>query len=400
MSLWSSAALRRGSAHLVAAAAAVMVTTTTAEPTAIDPTVEIVPGTHFRREAGPAKRVHAAMTLPQRVGQLFMVGTPATQADPATRGQIGRYHVGNVMLTGRSYGGTATPARVAAAMQALTSRTATAGAGLLVATDQEGGAVQVLRGPGISEIPSALEQGGWSAPQLREAAGRWARQLRAAGVNMNLAPVLDTVPSPAAAPGNAPIGFYGRQYGYSVRQVTRKGGAFARGMAAEGVVPVVKHFPGLGRVRANTDTSAGVTDQLTGRDDDYLRPFRAAITDGVRFVMMSSALYPRLDARNPAVFSPTVIGDVLRRDLDFDGVVISDDLGAAAQVARWPAGARATKFIGAGGDMVLTVSPAPLPDMYDAVLTRARSRPAFRAKVNQAALRVLEVKQSERLLAR
>jgi beta-N-acetylhexosaminidase len=347
-----------------------------------------------------AETVAASMSLPQRVGQLFMVGTPATAADGATRRQIGRYHVGNVMLTGRSHAGTRTPRGVAATMRSQATRSATRGVKLLVATDQEGGQVQVLHGRGISEIPSAIQQGRFGVDRLRSASGRWARQLRAAGVNMNLAPVLDTVPSARAARSNPPIGAYGRHYGYTVTRVARHGTAFLRGMSANGVLPVVKHFPGLGRVHANTDTSSAVTDRTTRRADPYLRPFRTAVAAGAPFVMMSTAYYTRLDARNPAAFSPFVIGTVLRRDLGFRGVVISDDLASARQVARWRPGTRAVKFIGAGGDMVLTVSARELPAMYRAVLSRARNNPAFRTKVDRAALRVLRAKENRHLLGR
>jgi len=345
-----------------------------------------------------ADTVLAQMSLSQRVGQLFMVGTPATSASKATLSYISRYHVGNVMLTGRSYGGTRTPARVAAAMQARVSRPATSNVRLFVATDQEGGDVQVLHGSGFSEIPSALKQGRLYPSRLRTLAGRWARQLGAAGVNMNLAPVLDTVPSPAAARNNPPIGVFDREFGYTTKVVGNHGTAFARGMARNGVVTAVKHFPGLGRVHANTDTSRGVTDRVTRRHDGYLAPFKQAIGAGVPYVMVSTAYYAHLDAKNPAAFSPFVLETMLRGDLAFHGAVISDDLANAMQVSGWSYGARATKFIGAGGDMVLTVDPAALPAMYKAVLGRARSNASFRAKVNAAALRVLNSKEHRNLL--
>src|SRR3954470_24400768 len=104
-----------------------------------------------------ATSVLADMSLAQRVGQLFMVGTPATSASSQTLTAISRYHVGNVMLTGRSYAGTRATARVAAAVQARATTAATHHVRLLVSTDQEGGAVQVLRGTGFSRMPSALD---------------------------------------------------------------------------------------------------------------------------------------------------------------------------------------------------------------------------------------------------
>lgn len=338
------------------------------------------------------------MTLAQRVGQLFMVGTPADRVDQRTRAQIGRYHVGNVMLTGRSHDGVRKPKHVSKVMRREVDAASTDRVRLFVATDQEGGLVRVLQGPGFSDIPTALVQGTWGLPRLRHAAATWAGQLRTVGVNMNLAPVTDTVPGRKAARHNPPIGKYHREFGYTTRVVGRHGVAFLRGMADGHVVPTVKHFPGLGRVRANTDTSAGVTDRVTTRHDAYLRPFRAAIGAGVPAVMMSTAYYTRLDPRWPAAFSPFVVGTMLRGDLGFRGVVISDDLARAKQVASFSPAGRALRFIGAGGDIVLVVEPDPLPAMYDAVLDRARRSATFRAKVNAAALRVLRAKDRQGLL--
>lgn len=347
---------------------------------------------------GPAARVLADMTLAQRVGQLFMVGTPAGEVNRVTKAQIGRFHVGNVMLTGRSYGGVQAPARVSRAMRSQVSAASTGGVGLFVSTDQEGGLVRVLQGPGFSNIPTALEQGTWEPRKLRGAAEVWAGQLRRAGVNLNLAPVMDTVPSKKAAKHNPPIGKSQREFGYTPRVVTRHGLAFLNGMADGGVVPAVKHFPGLGRVRGNTDTKAGVTDTVTTRRDAYLKPFQAAVDAGVPFVMMSTAYYSHLDSKNPAAFSPFVVSTMLRGDLGFHGVVISDDLARAAQVAGFSPAGRALRFIGAGGDIVLTVDHDPLPEMYAAVLARAQDNKTFRAKVNAAALRVLTAKQRRHLL--
>ena len=357
-----------------------------------------VPVHHERVEPTAAQVVLDRMTLPQQVGQLFMVGTTAARVDRRTRSQIAQFHVGNVMLTGRSHDGVRAPARVSRTMQGQVSKRATAGVRLFVATDQEGGLVRVLQGPGFSRIPSALEQGRWRPATLRKAADRWAGELRRAGVNLNLAPVLDTVPSRRAAKHNPPIGAFDREFGYTPDVVASHGLAFVRGMASGRVATAVKHFPGLGRVRANTDTSANVVDRVTRRHDRYLEPFRAAIGAGAPFVMMSTARYTRLDARRPAAFSPYVVEKMLRGDLGFEGVVISDDLGGAEQVARIPQAQRAVRFVAAGGDVVLTVHPDTLPAMYRAVLTRARADKAFRARVAASALRVLTAKERQGLL--
>jgi len=172
-----------------------------------------------------------------------------------------------------------------------------------------------------------------------------------------------------------------------------------QGMHAARVQTAVKHFPGLGRVTANTDTTAGVTDRRTTRSDSYLRPFARSVRAGAPFVMMSTAIYSRIDARQPAAFSRTIVTGMVRGNLGFRGVVISDDLGNARQVRRWSPGTRATKFVAAGGDMVLTVSPATLPAMFDALYDRAARDPAFRARVDRSAERILLAKQRLGLVA-
>lgn len=331
------------------------------------------------------------MSEAERVGQLFMVGASSTGPDPAALGAINDYHVGSVILTGTSYAGVSATAAVSAGLQ----RAASGGVRLLVAADQEGGQVQRLRGPGFDTIPTAVQQGGLPAPTLRVDARRWGGQLRAAGINVNLAPVMDTVPSPGT---NPPIGQLDREYGTDPATVARQGTAFAQGLADAGIDATLKHFPGLGRVTGNTDTTAGVTDSTTTATDAYLTPFAAGIASGAPFVMLSTAYYSRIDPANPAAFSPAIVTGLLRARLHYRGVVVSDDVGVAEQVASISPAQRAVRFLAAGGDIVLTVVPGQIPEMTTAVLARARSDAAFRAQVDAAVLRVLTAKQARGLL--
>jgi beta-N-acetylhexosaminidase len=151
-------------------------------------------------------------------------------------------------------------------------------------------------------------------------------------------------------------------------------------------------------VLGNTDTTEDVVDDVTTRDDPYLQPFQAAVDDGIDVVMVSTARYTKIDADHLAAFSPTVLQDMLRGDLGFTGVIMSDDLGAAAAVQDIPAGTRAVRFVRRGGTVVLTVDPGTLPAMYDAVLDRAQTDPDFQAKVHDAAAHVLQAKQEAGLL--
>ncbi|MET4004406.1 beta-glucosidase-like glycosyl hydrolase [Arthrobacter sp. UYCu511] len=334
----------------------------------------------------------AHLTMQQRIGQIFMVSASATGASAATPSEISANHVGNVYLSGRSATGTTTTAGVVRAMTSKVSPSSTGSVKLLVGTDQEGGYVQVLSGPGFSTIPTALSQGTQAPATLQANSLAWGRQLAAAGLNLNLAPVLDTVPSAAFAPSNAPIGYYEREYGYAPQTVSSHGLAFNNGMAQAGLVTAAKHFPGLGRVTANTDVTGNVHDMLTTINDAYLQPFQAAVNAGIGMVMISSAYYDKIDPNHIGPFSATIMETMLRRNIGFNGVIISDDLCNAVQLAPWSLATRATSFFNAGGTMLLCANPASIPAMYGAVFNLAKASPSFAAVINAAALKVLQLK--------
>ncbi|MFD1054620.1 glycoside hydrolase family 3 N-terminal domain-containing protein [Terrabacter terrigena] len=344
-----------------------------------------------------AQAVLSRMTTAQRIGQLFMVGGSVKGISTATRTAISRYHVGNLILTGRTTTGAAPVRALAAGAESMTTNAATSAVPLLVASDQEGGLVQVLQGPWFSRMPTALVQGTFSDAGLTRSATLWGSQVLRAGVDVNLAPVMDTV-SASFAPLNAPIGALQREFGHTPAVVAEKGSAFVRGMRSTGMALTAKHFPGLGRVTGNTDTTAGVTDRVTTRTSPDIGPFRSAVAAGAQLLMVSSAIYSRIDPARPAVFSPTVITGMIRGDLRFTGVVISDDIGAARAVQAWSPGTRAINFLSSGGDIVLTVDPTVVPAMVNAVTARVATDATLRARVNAAALRVLTVKAANGML--
>src|SRR5215469_1900174 len=290
------------------------------------------PSASTARSLSCPQRVYDSMTEAQRVGQLFLVGLPSDAA-PAVTQAISAYHFGSVLLT-TTKASTGTLGRAVAGIQALATTPATGGVRFLVAANQEGGEIQQLSGPGFSAMPSALTQGQFSDATVRADADLWGRELRAAGVNLDLAPVMDVVPASKVA-DNAPIGQLDREFGYYPATNGSHGAAFIEGMAQAGVAATAKHFPGLGQVLGNTDFTAGVTDTVTTPNDPALGSFSSAIGAGVRYVMVAEATYTQIDAAHLAVFSPTVIG-LLRQRLGFGGVVVSDDLGQAVQVANVP----------------------------------------------------------------
>ena len=335
-------------------------------------------------------------SLEEKVGQLMMVGVDATAPKQSSNEAVDTHHVGNIFIAGRTTAGSQATQKVIASFTGRVGSATTHNTPMLVATDQEGGEVQVLSGSGFSDIPSAMDQSTQPRDQLEAAARTWGKELADVGVNMNLAPVADLVDIARPA-SNEPIGRWGREYGHDAATVSSQAGAFAEGMQASKVIPTYKHFPGLGRVTANTDTSAGVVDSTTtrGADTAVSVVFGAAIAAGAPVIMVSSATYSLIDPSAPAVFSSTIVTDMLRREMGFSGVVITDDVSAAVQVQDVSAGDRAVRAIRAGCDIVLaSADPTVAADMVKALISTARSDPAFAARVDESATRVLNLKKS------
>ncbi|QNF95896.1 glycoside hydrolase family 3 protein [Janibacter sp. YB324] len=334
------------------------------------------------------------MTPTQQAGQLLMA---AMQPGPATTldGPIGAQGLGSMLYLG-GWQESATVAAASKHLQEVSPTVDGTKVGMLVAADQEGGEVQQLTGSGFTSMPSGLEQA--QDPDLRASAKGWGAELKQAGVNVNLAPTADTVPSEIGT-ANEPIGKWGRQYGSTPQAASKGAVAFGQGMQDAGVEPTVKHFPGLGRITGNTDLrDTGITDSTMTRDDAHLTPFADSIEAGTKIVMVGSAHYSKIDGETPALFSRKIVDGMLRDDLGFDGVVITDDVGAAKAVAATPVGERATRFISAGGDIVLTAEPAQVPTMVSAIEAKAKGDAAFGKQVTASVTRVLTLKEDMGLL--
>lgn len=384
--LWAVAALAIGLAGCSSGAA----------PSEPAPTSSAAAGSMSSGPATPTPRDPVEVALfgldrRQQVMQLFVVGVPL--ADVGAADALVTDGVGGVFLRGRSQAAVAD-------LAAVTSRWASTAPGPRpwVAADQEGGRVQALSGPGFAPLPPAVEQGRMAPDQLGALADELGSSLGAAGVTLDLAPVVDVVP-PGTESGNAPIGAHGRQYAGSPEEVVAAAGEIVQGMAAHGVTATLKHFPGLGNVRGNTDTTAHVVDDVLTADDPQVAAFGTLARSPARpFVMLSTAVYARIDADAPAAFSPVVVTDLLRGRLGFDGVVLSDDLAEARAVQDVEVGERAVRFLAAGGTLVLTVDAATLPRMVEAVLARDAADPAFARLIDGALRTALEAKVHAGLL--
>jgi beta-N-acetylhexosaminidase len=235
--------------------------------------------------------------------------------------------------------------------------------------DQEGGDVRTVAWAG--PVNGQPQQG--TPAEVRGAARAAALQLRAAGVNVNLAPVADT-------PGAV---MQTRAFAGAVAASTK---AAIAGMWSARLAATAKHFPGMGRADVNTDDAPATSTPELG-------PFRAAIDAGVPLVMLSHALYPGIDTHRIASQSPRIATELLRDDLGFDGVAITDSLEAQAVLDRSGVAAAAERSLRAGADLILMTGSASWNEVFPRLLERARSSPAFRQRVRRSAARVLALKR-------
>jgi beta-N-acetylhexosaminidase len=333
------------------------------------------------------------MTLSRMAGQVMLVGTPVGDI-ASIDGMVRAYGIGGVFLRGRSHASAATLRASIRRLQTV----APVGARLFIALDQEGGEVQTLQGPDFPPIPTAQEAGGEGTAALSAQTTAWAKRLAGIGVNLDLAPVADTVPASLGV-GNPPIGGYHRQYGSDPAAVATDVRTVVTAIQSTGVITTIKHFPGLGRVRVNTDFSDDAVDTETTADDAYLQPFAAGIAAGTGAVMISSATYPRLDPDSIAAFSRPIVTDLLRGKLGYRGLIVSDSMAGAAAVSSVPVGQRAVRFIEAGGDLVLTTSADKAPPMIKGLISAAESSAEFRARLTAAATEVVRTKYRTGLLS-
>jgi beta-N-acetylhexosaminidase len=273
------------------------------------------------------------------------VVAPVLNFDTAAMQVAAGAGAGGILLLG----GAPTPPDLAAELRAAFAP-AVGGLEPLVMADQEGGGVQRLTGV-VPAMPWPRIMAQTMTPsEVQALATSVGTSMRQLGVDVNLAPVLDLDARPGPSATN-PDGL--RSFSAVPATAARYGVAFMVGMEAAGVVPVVKHFPGLGGSSGNTDYGPAKTLPLATLQTTGLVPFKAAIAAGAPAVMVANASVPGLTAL-PASLSPAVISGLLRHDLGFAGLVVTDSLSAGAiSQAGYGLPQAAVAAVAAGADMIL-----------------------------------------------
>jgi beta-N-acetylhexosaminidase len=287
------------------------------------------------------------LSVSEKVGQLIMAGMDGTEVDEAAKELIRSYNVGGVIFYSNNMKDAKEALQLFNDLKEINAQQKS-GVPLFMSVDEEGGKVSRMP-PTLKKIPSAKKVGDTKNEQLATQIGNViGDQLHSFGLNMDYAPVLDVNSNPQ----NPVIG--DRAYGNETNIVSQMGIAVMKGLQQRNIIPVVKHFPGHGDTSVDSHIGLPIVNHNIERLRELeLVPFKQAIAEGADAVMIAHILMPKIDKSAPASFSSIIIHDLLREQLGFTGVVISDDMTMGAITEHYDIGEAAVKFIQAGGNVVL-----------------------------------------------
>ena len=292
-----------------------------------------------------------------------------------------------ILYRGRNFTSAAELRSIAGTLQA--AAVAAGRPALLIAVDQEGGPVKQVPWAPPTLSPARMGADG-SASQAFDQGAHTGRALTALGVNVDLAPVADVPASPRSF---MLVG--GRTWSASAPATSTLANAFASGLEGGGVIPAMKHFPGLGYATRNTDFHVEAITASRTQLDAGLVPYRAAISAHVPMIMLSNAVYPALDGANAAGWSSTIGTRLLRGDLGFTGVTITDSLDGAAHARGIRDNPLAIRAARAGTDMILiTGSEATSQSVYASLMQQAREGAISRAQLEASYRRIRALKRT------
>lgn len=343
------------------------------------------------------------MTLEEKIGQMLLFGwqaddasgpslsegypgthkeTAATALNSHARKLLHDWKVGGVILMGRNV---ESPQQVAALSNQIQE---ICDIPVFVSTDQEGGHVCRMKKP-FTVMPGNMPLGAVGDDDLAYRAARAVgEELCAIGIHLDFAPCVDTNNNP----DNPIIGV--RSYGEDPRLVARLGAAQVRGYQDSGAIACVKHFPGHGDTAVDSHLGlARVPYPMPRLEEVELVPFRAAIEDGVEFVMTTHIIFEALDTERPATLSPAVVNGLLRSDMGFHGVVITDCMEMKAIADNWGTSEAAVMAVEAGVDIVAACHTLEKQAaMRQALLDAVRSGRITEDRINQSVSRILSCK--------
>lgn len=368
----------------------------TPQPAAPEPSVTPAAAPSISPSAGSdsSKDILAAkiagMTLEQKIGQMLLAGIDGTKLDSEAKRMIAEDDIGGIILYKDNISSLKS---MVSLINTLKQSNSSNQVPLFMSVDQEGGKVSRMPEE-YAAIPANSKVGIVNQKESAAEMGRLlAREVLSAGFNMNFAPVLDI----NSNPDNPVIGE--RSFGNNAELVSRLGIAEMKGIASEGAIPVIKHFPGHGDTSVDSHLELPVVNKsAAGLAKLEWLPFQAAVKEGADAVMVAHILYPQLDPDKPASLSAEIIGGLLREQMGFGGVVITDDLTMGAITDHYTLPAAAVDTVLAGSDILLIAHEySNEQKVRAALLESVRSGVIPESRIDESVYRILALKEKYKI---
>ncbi len=367
--------------------------TATTQPTA---TASLVTAAQLEPEIASdddaLKTLIAQMPLADKIGQMLMVGFhgQSLAGSPELPDLISTYHVGGIALLEPNAHDPQQLVQLTSEVQELSMQTGSH-LPLFVAINHEGGIVVRIT-EGVTGFPGNMAIAATGQPKYAyTAAALAAQELRAMGLNMNLAPVLDVNDNPL----NPIIGV--RSFGEYPALVSILGRETINGFQDNGIVAVAKHFPGHGNTAVDSHVGLPVINKsVVELERVELAPFQMAVESGVEAIMTAHVVVPAWEPTPnlPASLSPHILTSLLRSQMGFEGIIVTDSLGMGAISENWGQAQAAVEAVKAGADIVLSTGPLEAQiAMQEALITAVRNGEITPLRIDESVWRILQVKQ-------
>ncbi len=317
--------------------------------------------------------------MKEKIGQLTIVGFEGVDPSEEVLNLIEEFGIGGVILFKRNI---EDPTQIRELIKLLQKSSKIP---LFIAIDHEGGRISRLDKP-FTKFPSAAIIS--SLEEAYSIGKTMGKELKDVGINMNLAPVLDINNNP-----NSPIG--DRSFGNDPQKVAVFGNSMINGMKDMGIIPVAKHFPGYGSI--SIDPHLELPYRNLNREN--ISPFKYVIENGVEAIMTAHVIYKDIDVSMPATMSKNIIDGILRKELGFRGLVITDDLEMGAISKNFPIEEVAIKGIEAGNDILLICHSLDTQERsIKAILDKISTDSSFRERVYKSIDKIEKIKKRHLLI--
>jgi len=332
------------------------------------------------------------LSLDEKIGQMILIGMDGLSAGDDVKTMIQEEHVGGIILYGKNIKSPDQTVKLTNELKAINQKV-NPSLPLFISVDQEGGLVERMPSP-ISPMPSNFNIGKKNDTDFSYQTGQTLGKVtHSLGFNMDYAPVIDVIKNPSSSV----IGE--RSFGTNPEVVSRLGIATMKGLESEHVIPVLKHFPGYGSV--SVDAHQDLPTLEYGKEylvnHDWI-PYKNAIDQGADVVMVTHMLAPALDATYPASMSPMIITTMLREELDFNGLIMTDDMTMGAIVKNYSIATAAVKSVIAGADVVMVAYQSDQQKAaIDALKQAVQNGEISEQRIDDSVYRIMKIKENYQL---